>query len=200
MTLTMTDIRVREIDNENLPLTDLEHALLNAGVKILNQDSVREYQARKLEEVKARLKSPLQNRRLALGAVLLLSAGLTGAVLLFRSAPLFSAVPLMIAVGLTRILASLAVRSSRLVEWRSYSVGCCWGGHLHLLPIVRAPGVEFTTPVPVEARIICESIAGTKASFSFEVEQLDDDPFLKVLNGSEHYYLLGWDEQGFIPT
>jgi hypothetical protein len=213
---SMQSIRIRAIEQEELPLTDLQRALLRAGVKILDADDVEAYQRAKLLEARDRLVEPRPSwLRPIVGGVLVavgvfVSCMFVASLLGRAPAVLYLVVYCAFFAGAFFGLAR-AVRARlthdlitayrlNILMWRRYRLGWADSGHLVAFSnAIHPPGVPTETVLPPEGVAICKRIAKAGAACMLAVDQLDEDPFLSAAYGSERYFLFAWDEQGFVP-
>lgn len=224
--MVLTDIRaIPVVSDTDEALTDLQRALLRAGVQILDADHVADYQREKLAQAKeARRKKPIARVHTAVFAGIRIVATLVGAFCgfeIFRSGFYGLPMPMLVLLSLMGAVsgalavvvlgaAALEIPYPRaglikardlldLLAWRSYLVGACGGGSGATGPVFHGPGVGYDTVIPEEGRDICRAVGEADAMGTFTVEQLDNDPFLLVKNGDEKYYLFAWDESGYVP-
>jgi hypothetical protein len=202
----LESIRTQQIE-ETLLLTDLQRALLKAGVKILNTDDVKVYQAAKLAEERGKL----LNRKPWIAALALPALAAAVLVACHVPSPVTGFVPfvlsllgitffVLVAIGAV-VVARPPRRMAETLDWREYLIGEHFGSLGWVDESYSAPGVG-RFPVPVEAQAICHRVAAAGARATFNVRQLDTDPFLVVENRDdcrERYYLFAWGEEGYLP-
>jgi len=187
MTTTLEQIGIRELirelNGEQLPLTDLQQGLLRAGVKILDEDGVREYQQTKYTE--ARWVPNLERKpETPVGPPSFMAQVLNT---LRRPTPPGDTEP---------------VGANPLLQWRNYPIGFCQRGSLMCDGVIVAPGIPVNTQIPAEGMAVMQRIADTGVEAVFSADQLDADPFLIVRNHhhrSEYYYIFAFDEHGYVP-
>jgi hypothetical protein len=208
----MDAIRFRAIDEERLPLTDLQRAILGAGAMVLNEDDVNAFQAMKLKQVrearKKRRSIPLPALFVGWGLSVGLGAG--GAITQIILGRVGWWIFLVGAAG--AFVAAWSIGKTRrqsspwpeLLAWRKYTIGYCargefvYEGEKHL----SLPGAG--PQLPSAAFAILHRLGHAGAFCNVSVEQLDEDPFLlaNLLDDGierERYYIFAWDEEGFIP-
>jgi len=225
MKTTLDSISVRYLDEE-LPLSNLERAILGAGVQVLDPDDVQRYQgdmraAARAAGVWTELACAWRRAVIILvwAICLLLPAALVWTGMRYWMVALVSLIAILAVSKVNAVLSRPRGRRRPVgyIDWRTYSAGQCqsapvpmgdghfqkaadyYGSHSPLLRQFSAAGTRTVTQIPEEAREIARKIAAQGVDAEFRVEQLDDDPFLFVKVGYERFYLFAWDEEGFIP-
>lgn len=209
--MTLSSIEYKLITEETLPFTPLQQALYRCGVKILDEDGVKEYQAEKL---KAKRREIAAERAWINWGDLLMGFGVAFAASV--SVGFLTALPWRVifpAALLTASTLSLLClwhdiknktrNATRLLEWRRYFLGVVAPGY-KLERILYPAGVPQPTIVPPECRALCASIAKEFTGSEYacaHLEQLDEDPFVYLVEpgSKERYYIFAWDEEGYVP-
>lgn len=221
---TLAAIPTRSIldgrDTEALPLTPLERAILAAGVRVLDEDVVKDYQADALKKARRwwslRGMDPWKVCGMLLGSVIfgISVAGLTRLVFLLVSkvtgpvaAP--DPAPVSISLGLGGSYAILLAckwmseHRAYQIGWRRYAVAYLDGGDA-AMPAWFKPGPSLAAvKIPPQAVSICHRVADNlrgSQQMTAGIEQLDDGPFIYLTtDGLSRYYVFAWDEKDFVP-
>lgn len=167
---------IRYAAAETPPLTELQNALVRAGVRPLYDADVHAYQERVRERALRRAALPVISACLGLGflaAVFLAMA--------WRMRDMASVFPAGGCLGLACATRSL---------WSGISQTICW----HSREGVYPPGA---TP-PQEILRRASHIQNQLPRVAFAVEYLDADPFLIASHEGERYYVAVWNEKGFV--
>lgn len=206
---------------KSLGLTDLQMAILKTGAPILDADDVREYQNQRLAEeitklppltlmpnpwyVGLRFALVLLAAGLSVGSgVMLFQAGSAGGISRLAPIPVILSA-LLLAAQLAKISFRMEVplvgkRQPSLIGWRSHLIASADNGAIGCLRDYFALDCSRTISIPGDAMERVFGIAHTGAAADFFVDQLGDDPFLRVSaeDERESYYIAAWDERGFI--